>query len=321
MMYKKTIAIEGISGIGKSNLGQHLSLLYNELGIKNRWYFELEDKNPVIPKQHNINIIKESFKLWDEYINSNKENQSVDIFDGRMFMLNIDFSMRNGLNKDEIIFLMEDMIDLINKNEIQMILLYTSNIEALYENTIKERECSSWYIQNLQESNYLEDNQKVDENTVIKFMQELQDIMKILFKKINTRKKLLDITNLDWSSSYNKLDVFLGSTNLIKSNSNTIFTEYLGQFENKLNKEKYKVEIQDSNLVCSDHPYKRYKPVEQILKLKEIESDVFVAKGHPIKLKYTRNNEGVINGLIELGLFNDENFQGIKKEPFLKINI
>ena len=97
-MYHNIIAIEGISGIGKSNLAQHISLLLKDKNQQNRWFFELEKNNPVIPDNHDGNIINDSYVKWKNYLKYRDCQSTTDIFDGRILMLNIEFSIREGFS-------------------------------------------------------------------------------------------------------------------------------------------------------------------------------------------------------------------------------
>jgi len=314
-MYHNIIAIEGISGIGKSNLAQHISLLLKDKNQQNRWFFELEKNNPVIPDNHDGNIINDSYVKWKNYLKYRDCQSTTDIFDGRILMLNIEFSIREGFSKNEIIIKMQKFIDLINKNNIFVVLLYTSNIDSLFTNAMKSRECLNWYINNLKMSKYNSRNAEINRNTVIEVMSTQQNIMLEIFNDISVNKLLIDITDLDWAKRYIEInEYFQFSTNKTTYDMN----EYIGKYVNKNINEKYSLEILDKELVCTIHPYQRFKPMEQVFKLMQLEPDVFVAKGQPIKLIFNRDLDNKIISITENGLFETENYQGILKDIFIK---
>lgn len=316
-MQINTIAVEGISGIGKSNLGHYLSLNYNKIETPNRWFFELDNDNPLIPQNHDSRIINESTDLLYKYLNNEIYSNQVNIFDGRLFMVNINKSLNDGLSKNQIIYKMKPIIDLINAYNIYIIMFYTDDIEKSFKNTMEQRDCLEWYINDLKSSKYGENLSNVNIKTILEHTIVQQDIMMTLFDQITTNKKLLDITDLDWDSKYNEVDrLFNFKKDAVK---NTELSEYSGVYNNYSANEQYIIEFDNETLKCTTHPYQKYKPVEQIFKLHPIEKDIFTAKGHPVKIKFTRNSDKQIDGLFENGIHREENVMGYIKDKFLRV--
>lgn len=303
-----TIAVEGISGIGKSNLGHYLSLKYTELGVPNRWYFELDSDNPLIPNNHDSNIIPESADLLQQYFKKERIQKQVNIFDGRLFMINVGKSLKSGLTNRQIIERMKPVIELINEHNVYMFMFYTRDIPKLLQNTIEQRDCLEWYLNSLETT---------DIERFIDYTKQQQDIMLELFDYIHTHKSLMDLTKLNWNKRYQEIDNLLGFNRTEDSDNN--LSHLTGVYKNRSAEESYVIEHKNNLLQCSTHPYQKYKPVEQIFKLHPIERDIFAAKGHPIKITFSRNSNSEIDGLYEHGLTKDENFMGIIKDKFIKV--
>lgn len=92
---KKIICVEGISGSGKSNLSQYLSLQFIQNKIANRWFSEFDFDNPIYIPNDYSNMIEESKKSWLNFVHK-RDHKIQYVLDGRLLLLNIEFSLKCG---------------------------------------------------------------------------------------------------------------------------------------------------------------------------------------------------------------------------------
>jgi len=314
---KKVICIEGISGCGKSNLSQYLSIQLTKSNINNHWFFEFDyDNQIVIPNNHN-NMIFETTKEWEKYIENNQVSDSIDIFDGRLFLLNIEFSLKNGKSSHEIIEEMSDIINMINGNmKFTIIYMNTSSIEKLFENTKKSRNANDWYLSALNNSKYKNSSNIKDMDSVYSYYNEVNTIMLTLYDLLECDKYMVDVSDLQWGKiQENVLNHLLIQKHEDYSNYDKY--EYIGVYENS-KQDKYEIQIEDDMLKMVNHPYSNYDPVEKKWTLIPYDKDQFISRGQAIIFNFKRNDENIIDKVYENGFFREKNFQGIIKEAYLR---
>jgi len=312
---KKIICVEGISGSGKSNLSQYLSLQFIQNKIANRWFSEFDFDNPIYIPNDYTNMIEESKKSWLNFVH--KRDQEIQyVLDGRLLLLNTEFSLKCGKSVQKI---KSEMADFLNANDllenISLIYLNTELVSELFMNTSKSRNADDWYIDSIEKSKCTVELSGSKMEKVYSYYKLVNDIMFELYQSLDCEKYIADITGLNWNKEYNGVLNHIGMTKkeLVKTKS---IKEYFGDYCDGEN--HYTIIMREDKPFAINHPYNNFKPVEQEWELIPVEKDRLVARGSPIMFDFERNEFDEIVKLLECGYYMKTTFSGGQKRQFIK---
>ncbi|KYC46805.1 MAG: hypothetical protein AMQ74_01752 [Candidatus Methanofastidiosum methylothiophilum] len=325
MHIPKIIMIEGITGSGKSNLAQWITLNLMKNNIDCRWYFERETSNPVAPVNVIDSLLLSSIEKWKHFVNNDDMKNITTIFDGRLFHLSIHDALRKGMDSEKIIEQMSAMKYLFQGTDSCLVYMTTDRIKELFSNTFEERNLEDWYVQQAEEADFCIKNQYKGVNAVYQLYSEVDRIQKILFEQMDIKKIEINLTLLNWEHESDMILKKLGITKKIDRKIDlNIYKPIIGKYKVRFGDKDIITNIKEWNnqIIVENHPYIVFPGFEQVLKLIPFSKNILIPRGHPLQFVFYENSDGKIIHFKQEGLYSD--FQLLNKsmiiqEPFIKM--
>ena len=287
-------------------MAQMIALSLLRSGRKCRWYFEMENPNPVgLPFKDEAFIIEESHDKWMAYFDSPRNGETTEVFDGRFLHLNVAITLtRYSADSEDVCRRMLSLPLVINGSDSLLIYLTTSDIVRLFENTFQSRDLRDWYIEQSENALWCKKRGLKGIDSLYALYSEVDRIQKAVFDAVQSPKMEIDISGLNWQSVAEKTLERLAIPHYGQF-GDIDHCEFAGKYSVRWNDQQRIVHIEKQNtgLFLHRHPFTDFPGFEQVLTLIAWEKDSFIPKGHPLRFDFERDECGRIARFRQNGLF------------------
>ena len=206
-MEARLIFIEGLSGSGKSTIGQHLALHLQGLGHQARWIYEHETPHPIgtLAELRAPGGIDRAMDRWRGLVaRMVSDRDEVLVFDGMLFQLTSTALQFGGASPDEIERSVREIEAIVAPVEAAMIYLRPEDVEASIRRIRASR--GDWYEQYV--LHQLGDPEGGLE-AVIRFFEAPRAVTDRIFSILSIPRLAIDSFAREWEAYRREIGAFL----------------------------------------------------------------------------------------------------------------
>lgn len=309
----KIVLVDGMSTTGKSTISDKLYNVFIQNGIKTKWLHE-ESLNEInlglnLPKHENIDNgqlkieMDNLYDRWKLFYKKIKSDDITYILDSNFFKNIHDHMLCSNLSFNEIKEYYNKLIDIFEKDKINIIFLKRENIKKSFDNAFKNRGLfwEKHYKKHVFEKtlSFLDYS---DSNKFYKYEQIYQDFIESLFDQFKINKMKLITDDEKWNEYVEIIVRKLGLCYFSDIEQDYDYNKYIGNYSC----ENWDIEIfydEKKKKLCLSAFWPN-------IELKYISNDTFKLEKFPLRMQLYDNKI----------LFTGDLIWDMKNKPFVKIN-